>query len=102
MNYENILQFKGTWRVYQARVLDRAEHYVRDGKIHIVAALGSGKTTLGIELIRRPQGTALVLVPTITIREQWIARIKEALYISRGIYTLGADGNLLSEFCQYR
>ena len=49
MNYENILQFKGTWRVYQARVLDRAEHYVRDGKIHIVAAPGSGKTTLGIE-----------------------------------------------------
>ena len=45
MNYENILQFKGTWRVYQARVLDRAEHYVRDGKIHIVAAPGSGKTT---------------------------------------------------------
>lgn len=78
MNYENILQFKGTWRVYQARVLDRAEHYVRDGKIHIVAAPGSGKTTLGIELIRRLQGTALVLVPTITIREQWIARIKEA------------------------
>ena len=34
MNYENILQFKGMWRVYQARVLDRAEHYVRDGKIH--------------------------------------------------------------------
>ena len=55
MNYENILQFKGTWRVYQARVLDRAEHYVRDGKIHIVAAPGSGKTTLGIELIRRLQ-----------------------------------------------
>ena len=78
MNYDNILQFKGTWRVYQARVLDRAEHYVRDGKIHIVAAPGSGKTTLGIELIRRLQGTALVLVPTITIREQWIARIKEA------------------------
>ena len=78
MNYEKILQFKGTWRVYQARVLDRAEHYVRDGKIHIVAAPGSGKTTLGIELIRRLQGTALVLVPTITIREQWIARIKEA------------------------
>ena len=78
MNYDNILQFKGTWRVYQARVLDRAEHYVRDGKIHIVAAPGSGKTTLGIELIRRLQGTALVLVPTITIREQWIALIKEA------------------------
>ena len=84
MNYENILQFKGTWRVYQARVLDRAEHYVRDGKIHIVAAPGSGKTTLGIELIRRLQGTALVLVPTITIREQWIARIEEA-FLCEGV-----------------
>lgn len=84
MNYDNILQFKGTWRTYQARVLDRAEHYVRDGKIHIVAAPGSGKTTLGIELIRRLQGTALVLVPTITIREQWITRIKDA-FLCEGV-----------------
>ena len=78
MNYEGILAFKGTWRSYQARVLKNADRYLSDGKIHIVAAPGSGKTTLGIELIRRMNGKALVLAPSITIREQWVARIKEA------------------------
>ncbi len=76
--YENILKFKGTWRNYQQRVLNRFEDYKSDGKIHIVAAPGSGKTTLGIELIRRLDQPALILVPTITIRQQWIERIEEA------------------------
>ena len=61
MNYEGILGFKGTWRNYQARVLEHADRYMADGKIHIVAAPGSGKTTLGIELIRRMNGKALIL-----------------------------------------
>ncbi len=78
MNYENILKFDGTWRNYQARVLENAKKYMEDGKIHIVAAPGSGKTTLGIELIARTGEVALVLAPSITIREQWVARIEEA------------------------
>ena len=65
MNYEGILEFKGTWRNYQARVLEHADRYMADGKIHIVAAPGSGKTTLGIELIRRMNGKALILAPSI-------------------------------------
>ena len=63
MNYKGILEFKGTWRNYQARVLEHADRYMSDGKIHIVAAPGSGKTTLGIELIRRMNGKALILAP---------------------------------------
>ncbi len=74
----NNLQFNGTWRSYQQRVLDRAESYLKDGKIHIVAAPGSGKTTLGIELIGRIGKAALVLTPTIAIRQQWETRIAEA------------------------
>ena len=81
MNYDRILQFKGTWRSYQARVLKNTDRYMSDGKIHIVAAPGSGKTTLGIELIRRMNGKALILAPSITIREQWIARIEEAFFM---------------------
>ncbi len=84
MNYEGILGFKGTWRNYQARVLEHADRYMADGKIHIVAAPGSGKTTLGIELIRRMNGKALILAPSITIREQWIARIEEA-FLCEGV-----------------
>lgn len=78
MGYEGIMQFKGTWREYQARVLKNAGRYMADGRIHIVAAPGSGKTTLGIELICRMGQPALVLTPSITIREQWAARIAEA------------------------
>lgn len=83
-NYQGILQFKGKWRDYQARVLQNAGKYLSDGRIHIVAAPGSGKTTLGIELIRRLNEKALVLTPSITIREQWGARIAEA-FLCEGI-----------------
>ena len=86
MNYEGILEFKGTWRKYQARVLEHADRYISDGKIHIVAAPGSGKTTLGIEMIRRLNGKALILAPSITIREQWIARIKQPKAITVATY----------------
>lgn len=77
VNYSNILKFKGTWRNYQARVLESAEKYMEDGRIHIVAAPGSGKTTLGIELIARMNEVAIILTPSITIREQWVARIAD-------------------------
>ncbi len=71
------LQFSGTWRSYQKRVLKNAETYGKDGKIHIVAAPGSGKTTLGIELIARADAPCLILAPSVTIREQWLSRIRE-------------------------
>lgn len=77
MDYSNVLKFKYTWRKYQARVLENTKKYVSDGKVHIVAAPGSGKTTLGIELIARMKENALVLAPSITIREQWKERIVE-------------------------
>lgn len=72
------LKFTGSWRSYQKRVLDHEEQYLADGKIHIVAAPGSGKTTLGIELMIRLGKPALILAPSITIREQWKERILEA------------------------
>lgn len=77
MDYSRILNFKGTWRNYQARVLKNIDKYIENDRIHIVAAPGSGKTTLGIELIKRLQKPALVLAPSITIREQWVSRIVE-------------------------
>ncbi len=80
--FTGILEFKGTWRKYQARVLERAGQYLNDGKIHIVAAPGSGKTTLGVELIRRLDQPAIILAPSITIREQWKSRIQEAFLLN--------------------
>lgn len=81
MDYSNILKFKYTWRKYQARVLENTREYVADGKVHIVAAPGSGKTTLGIELIARMRECALVLAPSITIREQWKERIVDGFLL---------------------
>lgn len=72
------LKFKGKFRDYQKNVLDHSEQYLKNGKIHIVAAPGSGKTTLGIELICRLNSPALILAPTVTIRQQWGERIVDS------------------------
>ena len=72
------LAFKGEWRQYQKRILEKSDTIMADGHIHLVAAPGSGKTTLGIEFIRRNSKPALILVPTVTIRQQWVDRIREA------------------------
>ncbi len=79
--YDNVLAFKGNWRTYQKRVLDNADSYLKNGKVHIVAAPGSGKTTLGIELIRRLGNPCLILSPSITIRQQWLSRIQEGFFM---------------------
>ena len=72
------LSFKGQWRQYQRRILAKSDTYISDGKIHLVAAPGSGKTTLGIEFISCFGNPSLILVPTVTIRKQWGDRIKQA------------------------
>ena len=69
------LKFKGTWRVYQKRILDSLEFHLSDKKLHIVAAPGAGKTTLGVEVIARINKPVLILVPTNTIKNQWKERI---------------------------
>lgn len=74
-NFKNV-HFKGDFRDYQQRVLDNADEYLKDGKINIVAAPGSGKTVLGLELIRRLNAPCIILSPTTAIRQQWGERFK--------------------------
>ena len=69
------LNFKGKWRSYQQRVLDELIYHLADDKLNIVAAPGAGKTTLGIEVLIRLKRPALILAPTITIKNQWKQRI---------------------------
>ncbi|MBR6664785.1 MAG: DEAD/DEAH box helicase family protein [Lachnospiraceae bacterium] len=71
------IRFKGEFRNYQQRVLNNVDKYLEDGKIHIVAAPGSGKTVLGLELIRRLGEPCLILSPTTAIRDQWSQRFRE-------------------------
>lgn len=72
------LRFKGEFRDYQKEILNHSNQLIKDGKIHIVAAPGSGKTTLGIELMSRLNSPALILAPTVTIRQQWGERIVDS------------------------
>ena len=93
----NQFPFQGTFRNYQQRVLDQAPNYLDDGKIHIVAAPGSGKTILGLELITRLNQPTLILSPSITIKHQWMERFvknfladpaKESTYVSSDLFNL--------------
>lgn len=71
------MQFRSSWRDYQQRVLSELEDHLDDDHLHVVAAPGSGKTVLGLEVVRRLARPALVLAPTITIRNQWVERLVE-------------------------
>ena len=75
---ESLLKFKGSWRSYQKRILDNLQLHLSDEKLHIVAAPGAGKTTLGIEVISRINRCSLILCPTNTIKNQWRDRICSA------------------------
>ncbi len=74
--YEGVA-FKETFRHYQQRVLDNAQAYMAEGKLNIVAAPGSGKTILGLELIRRCGKACLIISPTVATRERWGKRFRE-------------------------
>ena len=72
--FDEKIKFKYSWRPYQAKVLQEVDKYVDDKRINIVAAPGSGKTVLGLELARRLGKAVLILSPTVTIKNQWIDR----------------------------
>lgn len=69
------MRFKGAWRDYQAHVLDEMVAQFADGRLHVVAAPGAGKTVLGLEIVRRLGRPAVVFAPTVAIRDQWAQRI---------------------------
>ena len=72
--FDESIKFKYSWRPYQERTLKYVEQYIRDKKIHIVAAPGSGKTVLGLELARFLGKPVIIFAPTVTIKNQWIDR----------------------------
>ena len=69
------MHFTGNWRDYQARVLEEMERHLGDGRLHVVAAPGAGKTVLGLEIVRRLGRPALVFAPSLAIRDQWRERL---------------------------
>lgn len=71
------LSFRFTWRPYQQRVLDAVHSHLADKRLHIVAAPGAGKTSLGLEVFRLLQQKTLVMSPTRVIRDQWLLRLAD-------------------------
>ena len=68
------IRFRKPWRSYQQRVLDELKDHLDDNHLHVIAAPGSGKTVLGLEVMRRLNRPALILSPTVAIRDQWVDR----------------------------
>lgn len=71
------LKFKFPWRVYQERFLEHFSEHIKDGHLHVIAPPGSGKTLLGLEILCQIGEKAIVLSPTLTIRDQWEDRLQE-------------------------
>jgi superfamily II DNA or RNA helicase len=74
------VQFRHSWRPYQARVLADLDAHLKDDHFHLVAAPGSGKTIVGLEALRRVGSPALVFAPTVAIRDQWIRRFLDSFW----------------------
>ena len=64
---------RGEWRHYQQLALDafEADRLAERDRTLLVAPPGSGKTIVGLEIVRRIGSPALVLCPTQTIQRQW-------------------------------
>ena len=71
------IRFRYPWRPYQERVLGALDRHLDDDRLHLVAPPGSGKTVLGLEVVRRIGRPTLVLAPTRAIRDQWADRFAE-------------------------
>ncbi|ANM04715.1 DEAD-like helicase protein [Rhizobium phaseoli] len=78
------LAFQGKWRAYQQKILDDLANLIGDDSLHIVAAPGSGKTILGLEVMRRLGEATLILAPSKTIRDQWAQRLR-AMFLPANI-----------------
>lgn len=67
------LRFTGSWRPYQQLALAAMERDLAKERrrTHIVAPPGSGKTLLGLEMVRRLAAPALVLTPNSAVQGQW-------------------------------
>lgn len=88
------LGLHGSFRPYQELALAAFERDRAAGRrsTHVVAPPGSGKTVLGLEIIRRLGQPALVLAPTTTIQQQWSDKL--SLFTEQPDRFLGVGGPL--------
>lgn len=87
-------RFTGRWRGYQQRLVDELEQHLDDRRLHVVAAPGAGKTVIGLEVLRRLGRPALVLSPTLAIRDQWLSRLRGMFASDAPDWLAGAGSDL--------
>jgi superfamily II DNA or RNA helicase len=82
------LAFAGAWRRYQLLALEAFERDRAAGRphTHLVAPPGSGKTVLGIEMVRRIGKPALALVPNTAIQAQWLRSGADSFGAAPGVF----------------
>jgi superfamily II DNA or RNA helicase len=73
------LSFGGTWRRYQKAAVAAFERDRAAGRrrTHLIAPPGSGKTLLGVEIVRRVGRRALVLTPNSAVQMQWPRTVRK-------------------------
>ena len=73
------LSFGGEWRRYQKAAIAAFDRDRAAGRrrTHIVAPPGSGKTLVGVELVRRIGRRALVLTPNSAVQMQWPRQLRQ-------------------------
>lgn len=83
--YEGVA-YKGTFRDYQRRILNKGFRYAEDGKLNIIAPPESGKTILGLELIRRIGEPCLIISPTEATIAHWGKKLKECFLLEESLF----------------
>jgi superfamily II DNA or RNA helicase len=87
-------RFAGSWRGYQQRLIDELDRHLDDRRLHVVAAPGAGKTVIGLEVLRLLARPALILSPTLAIREQWLGRLGAMFAADDAGWLAGAGSDL--------
>lgn len=84
---------------YQEKALSEFDAYVAKGGtgFFLEAKPGSGKTIMGIEMVRRLHRTALIIVPKMDLVHQWIARFKQFTDLTDDDIGVGYGGNCVWE-----
>ena len=87
------LSFGGEWRRYQKAAIAAFERDRAAGRrrTHIVAPPGSGKTLVGVELVRRVGRRALVLAPNSAVQMQWPRAVRKFGPPSEVVRTAGPE-----------
>lgn len=73
------LVYRGQLRPYQLRLLAAAESRPDERRLHLVVAPGGGRLVLGLELLCRLGGPALVLTPSAALRDRWLRQLADFL-----------------------